>query len=298
LVGADNVGSNHMQAIRRDLRGKGELLMGKNTMIRKAIKGHLAQNPQLECLLPHINGNIGFVFTNADLKTIRDEVANNTLRAPARVGSLAPIDVFLPAGNTALDPSQTNFMQALNIATRINKGVIEIINQVHLIKAGEKVGGSEAALLQKLEIKPFFYGLKPVMVYENGSSFTPELLDITDDQILAKFATGVQRVAALSLQTNLPTLAAVPHYFGNAFQNLVAISLATDYTFEKVASLKELLANPEALAAATAAATASVSSSSSSSSSSTPAPAASAPTPKEPEPEPEDEEIGMTDLFG
>jgi len=298
LVGADNVGSNHMQAIRRDLRGKGELLMGKNTMIRKAIKGHLAQNPQLECLIPHINGNIGFVFTNSDLKTIRDEVANNTLRAPARVGSLAPVDVFLPAGNTALDPSQTNFMQALNIATRINKGVIEIINQVHLIKLGEKVGGSEAALLQKLEIKPFFYGLKPVMVYENGSSFTPDLLDITDEQILSKFATGVQRVAALSLQTNLPTLAAVPHYFGNAFQNLVAISLATDYTFEKVAALKDLLSNPEALAAATAAATA-VAPSSSSSSSSAPAPSAPPPKEKEPEPEVDDEEgIGMSDLFG
>jgi len=257
LVGADNVGSNHMQAIRRNLRGRAELLMGKNTMIRKAIKGHLTQNPQLETLLPYIVGNVGFVFTNQDLKAIRDEVQGDTLSAPARIGSLAPVDVFLPAGNTSLDPSQTNFMQALNIATRINKGQIEIINQVHLIKKGEKVGGSEAAILQKLEIKPFFYGLIPVNVYENGSVFTPDLLDITDDQILAKFSFGVQRVAAISLQINVPTLAAVPHYFGRAYQTISAIAVATDYTFDRVAALKELLANPEALAAAAAAASAS-----------------------------------------
>jgi len=257
LVGADNVGSNHMQSIRRNLRGKAEILMGKNTMIRKAIKGQLSKNPQLECLLPHIAGNVGFVFTNEDLKEIRDQIKNDTLSAPARVGSIAPVDVFIPAGNTTLDPAQTSFMQALNVATRINKGVIEILNTVHLIKKGEKVGGSESTLLQKLEIKPFFYGLLPVMVYQGGNIFNPDLLDITDDQILAKFSLGVQRLAALSLQTHIPSAAAVPHYFAHAYQNIVAISIATDYTFERVASLKQLLSDPEALAAAAAAASSS-----------------------------------------
>jgi len=258
LVQADNVGSNHMQSIRRNLRGKAELLMGKNTMIRKAIKGHLSTNPQLETLLPHIVGNIGFVFTNQDLMKIRTEIENNTVAAPARVGAIAPSDVFIPAGNTSLDPSQTSFMQALNIATRINKGQIEIINQVHLIKKGEKVGSSEATLLQKLDIKPFFYGLIPEQVYEDGLAFKPSLLNLTDDEILSKFSFGVQRIAALSLQTNIPTIAAVPHYIANAYQKIVAISLATDYTFEKIAKLKDLLSNPEALAAAAAAAAAPV----------------------------------------
>jgi len=295
LVGADNVGSNHMQAIRRNLRGKAELLMGKNTMIRKAIKGHLTQNPQLECLLPYIVGNVGFVFTNDDLKTIRNEVQNDTLSASARIGAIAPVDVFLPAGNTSLDPSQTNFMQALNIATRINKGQIEIINTVHLIKKGEKVGGSEAAILQRLEIKPFYYGLIPVHVYENGSVFTPDLLDITDEQILAKFSFGIQRVAALSLQINLPTIAAVPHYFGRAFQTISAISVATDYTFDRVASLKELLSNPEALAAAAAAAAAS---SVAASSTSQPEKKEEKAVKKDDPPPEEEEDTGLGDLFG
>lgn len=50
-------------------------------------------------------------------------------------------------------------MQALNIPTKINRGTVEIVSDVHLIKAGEKVGGSEATLLSKLGIKPFSYGL-------------------------------------------------------------------------------------------------------------------------------------------
>jgi large subunit ribosomal protein LP0 len=257
IVGADNVGSTHMQNIRKSLRGKAELLMGKNTMIRKAIKGQLEKNPGLETLQHWVKGNVGFVFTSIDLKEIRDEINNNKLCAAARVGSIAPCDVFLPAGNTTLDPSQTNFMQALNIATRINKGTIEIINQVHLIKKGEKVGSSEATLLQKLDIKPFFYGLIPIKVYKDGSVFEPSVLDITNDDVVEKFTFGVRQLAALSLQINVPTIAAVPHYFASAYKNILAISLATDYTFERAEKIKKLLSDPEALAAAVAAASSS-----------------------------------------
>ena len=79
--------------------------------------------------------------------------------APAKAGALAPINVFVPLGNTGLGPEKTSFFQALSIATKISRGTIEILNEVHLIKVGEKVGASEAALLQMLKIFPFSYGL-------------------------------------------------------------------------------------------------------------------------------------------
>jgi len=63
LVEADNVGSNQMHKIRIYLRGSAVILMGKNTMIRKAIRARLAAFPLLEKILPYIVGNIGFVFT-------------------------------------------------------------------------------------------------------------------------------------------------------------------------------------------------------------------------------------------
>jgi len=74
IVGVDNVGSKQMQEIRLSLRGKAELLMGKNTMIRKAIRGHLQKNAALEKLLPYIVGNVGFVFTKEDLSDVREAI--------------------------------------------------------------------------------------------------------------------------------------------------------------------------------------------------------------------------------
>ncbi|RZF39287.1 hypothetical protein LSTR_LSTR016284 [Laodelphax striatellus] len=51
IVGADNVGSKQMQQIRMSLRGSAVVLMGKNTMMRKAIRGHIERNQALEKLV-------------------------------------------------------------------------------------------------------------------------------------------------------------------------------------------------------------------------------------------------------
>jgi len=199
LVSADNVGSKQMQQIRIALRGKGEVLMGKNTMMRKAIRGQLSKYPQLEKLLPCIVGNVGFVFTNEDLCEVRDIILSNKKEAPAKAGAIAPLDVFVPAGNTGQGPEKTSFFQALAIPTKITKGTIEILSDIHLIKVDEKVGASEAALLQMLNIKPFHYGLQISQVYDNGAIFSPEVLDITDDDIIKKFSSGISNIAAASL---------------------------------------------------------------------------------------------------
>lgn len=45
-------------------------------------------------------GNVGFIFTNADLNKTRDVILAEKVAAPARAGAVAPLDVFVPAGNT------------------------------------------------------------------------------------------------------------------------------------------------------------------------------------------------------
>lgn len=46
-------------------------------------------------------------------------------------------------------------------------GTIEIINDVHILKPGDKVGASEATLLNMLNISPFSYGLVVKQVCTN-----------------------------------------------------------------------------------------------------------------------------------
>uniref|UniRef100_A0A673WTT0 Large ribosomal subunit protein uL10 n=1 Tax=Salmo trutta TaxID=8032 RepID=A0A673WTT0_SALTR len=140
IVGADNVGSKQMQAIRLSLRGKAVVLMGKNTMMRKAIRGHLENNPALEKLLPHIKGNVGFVFTKEDLAEIRDMLLANKVPAAARAGAIAPCDVTVPAQNTGLGPEKTSFFQALGITTKISRGTIEILGVRNIASVCLEIG--------------------------------------------------------------------------------------------------------------------------------------------------------------
>merc|ERR1712211_59246 len=88
--------------IRIALRGQAVVLMGKNTMMRKAIRGHLEKNPDLERLMPHIKQNVGFVFTKMELLHVRDLLLSNKVKAPAKAGALVPVDVVVPAQNTGM----------------------------------------------------------------------------------------------------------------------------------------------------------------------------------------------------
>merc|ERR1719295_2012321 len=177
---------------------------------------------------------------------------SNKVQAPARAGAVAPLDVKVPAQPTTLGPEKTSFFQALQIPTKITKGTIEILNEVNLIKAGEKVGQSESTLLNMLNISPFTYGLIVENVYDSGTIFSPAVLDITDDDIKVSFMSGVRNVAALSLAINYPTACSAPHSIVNGFKKLLAIAVETDIDFAEAEQTKEYLKDPSKFAAAAA----------------------------------------------
>jgi len=260
------------------------ILMGKNTLMKRCFRLYMERtgDDKFASLLPLLVGNVGLVFTNGDLIETRDKIGEFKKGAPARVGLLAPLSVNIPAGSTGLGPEQTSFFQALNIPTKITKGTIEITSDVTVITEGERVGPSQATLLTKLGIKPFSYGLVIVQVFENGTIYSPKVLNITEEDLANKFAAGVRNLAAVCLAIGYPTLASVPHSVINGYKNVLAITLEIDYTFPLAQKVKDYLANPEAFAAAAPAAGGGGGA------------AAAAP---EPEPEEEEEEDMDFDLF-
>jgi large subunit ribosomal protein LP0 len=245
----DNVGSNQMQTVRMALRGRAVMVLGKNTVMRKVMNDFAATNPEINALIPYMVGNIGLCFTNDNVKEIRDIILANKVPAAARVGALAPCDVFIPPGPTGLDPGQTGFFQALQIATKIVRGAIEIINKVHLIRDGEKVNPSHVSLLQKLDIRPFFYGIQVTHVYEGGSLYAASILDLSEADLLGKFFNGVRKLTCVSFEVGVPNLATLPHSIARAFKKLLAIAVSTDIDFKEAVAFKEYLADPAAYAA-------------------------------------------------
>lgn len=297
LVSCDNVTSRQFNTMRIGMRPSGKLpfvgkiLMGKNTMMVKVLKERLEADPNNEVKQLQFNKfsqllklNVGLIFTNDDLSHVVKMVDQEIVQAPARVGAVAPCDVHIPAGPTGLEPGQTSFFQALNIHTKITKGSIDILNEVHLVKMGDKVGPSEATLMQKMGLKPFFYGLVLEEIYDKGTFFSPKVLRMTDEDKEQKVRAAISNVAQLSLGLGWTTQASFPHVAMNAFKDIFSVSLGTDYDFDAfgAAQLKQDIKEGKVTAAPAAAPAGGAA----------PA-AAAAPAPVE---ESEDEDMGM-DLF-
>jgi len=303
FVQVDNVRSQQIHDVRKDLRGKAEFLMGKKTLQAKIIDIRAGSDKATDMdrafkerceTLSLLRGNSGLMFTNADLKEVSDILDKHRIQAPARLGAVAPCDVVIQAGNTGMEPTMTSFFQALNIATKISKGTVEIINDKKVLSVGEKVDNSTAALLQKLKISPFYYQLEVLCVWDRGVVFTKADLAINDETVEKYLLEGISNVTALALGAGIPTAATLPIVLADAFKNLLAASIATDYEFKefngaklrqdaKAGKLGGGAAAPAAAAAKAPAAAAA-------------APAAGGKKEKEPEPE-EEEDFGMGGLF-
>merc|ERR1711997_1105848 len=109
------------------------------------------------------------------------------------------------------------------MGTKIARGSIEIVSDVALLKAGEKVGQSESTLLNMLKVSPFTYGLVCQTCYDQGSVYDPKVLDITEDDIRNRFMSGVNSIAAVSLKIGYPTIASAPHSIANGLKKLIAV---------------------------------------------------------------------------
>ena len=96
--------------------------------------------------------------------------------------------------------------------------------------------------------------MKIIQIFSEGQLFSESVLNVSEDELLEKFMSGVKTIASISLAINYPTLASVTHSLVNSYKNLLAIALATDITFEGAEKAKAYLENPEAFAVAAPAA--------------------------------------------
>jgi len=252
IVTITNVGSKQIAEMRKDFRGRARFLFGKNTLIRKIIRDYVKEtgNKDLMALMESVKGNCGFVFTKESCAALRKELMARKKQCAAKAGTIAPVDVWVQPGPTGMEPTQTGFFQAMNIPTRINRGQIDIEEPVHIVHKDTKVGASEASLLVKLGIKPFYYGIIVEAIYERGTVIDASVLDITTDQIAASFHSGLRQVAALCFTLNYPTIINVPHTLLRAYKEALSLGLELNtYSWDGLNTIKEILENPDAFVA-------------------------------------------------
>ena len=249
VVTSMNVTATQMLKIRNDLNGKGEIIFGKNSLMRRAVEQMADEIPSLAELEKHLYNGAGLIFTNDSFMKIKDIIDSNCQGSPAKVGSIAPSDVLLMPQKTTVSPNEIKKFHALNIQCKIFKGAIEITGEKKLIAKGAKVGASEADILARLGIMPFEYTLNVEALYDNGHMYEPSFLDITDEKITEKVDAAIKRVASLALGAGYPCIASMPYLVGSAFQNVAALAVSINHNMKQIENIQNILSDPDALAA-------------------------------------------------
>jgi large subunit ribosomal protein LP0 len=193
------------------------------------LKNFGAPKPELKTLIPHLKEKVGLIFTDEAVFDLKGKIEESKLATEAKVGATAPIDYVIPPGATGLDPSQINFFHALQISTKIEKAQIQITKEYKVCTAGKRVGNSEAALLKKLNLKPFFYGMIVLGAYDQGSILSKEVVGMNPADLVDKFALGVRNLIGLSVEVGHPTAATIPFIISNSFKNIAALSIESGY---------------------------------------------------------------------
>ena len=226
----DRVRGSMLMELRREIRflEMGELLVAKNTVIIRIIKEMKAQSlnetecQALEELSKHMHGSICLLFTNGNCLEVKRFIESKVTFERPKPGDKILEDYYIEPYLTHLDPTRTSFFAALNVATKISKGSIEIINRPLLLRKGELVGHSEYALLVKLELKPFKIGLKALYVFdrENYCIYDEKMLDYNLNHSVYE---AMYNVGAITMECNLENQISVLIALKKGIHDLLAL---------------------------------------------------------------------------
>merc|ERR1712050_223669 len=257
VVTLDNVSTNQLHNARNILsqaETKGEMIIGKNTLIKKALtfmttapdsadpnyEDHKqwTQNPKLKNLEPVIKQNVGLIFSDCAYTELKEKIEAEKISMPARTGIIAPCDVTIPEGPTGIEVGKIDLFHKLNISCKTVKSAIEVVKPVKIITKGEKVGEGATQMCKILNIVPFEYALGFKFVYLDGVLFDEAVLEMDLSNLVGTFTKLQSYVTAISVGAAIPNQLSVPHFVKNGFKLLAAIGMESEYSFKELEDLK------------------------------------------------------------
>ena len=203
IVNLAGIPSRQLQNMRRDLHGRAELRVSRNTLMVRALED---VDDGIEELVEFIEGQVGLIGTNDNPFGLYRQLEESKTPAPINAGEVAPNDIVIPAGDTGIDPGPfVGDLQQVGAAARIQEGSIHVTEDSTVLEAGEEVSADLANVLSELEIEPKEVGLDLRSVYSEGILFEPDELAIDLEEYERNIKTAASRARNLSINAVYPT---------------------------------------------------------------------------------------------
>ncbi len=198
----------------------------KKNLIEIVLKELEKSRPGISELIPKMSGIVGLVFTNNNPFALYKTVKKSKSPAPAKAGQTAPKDILVPAGPTNFAPGPIiGELGAFKIKAGINAGKVEIKEDSIVAKEGDIISGPLAGILTRLGIEPMEVGLNIKAIYEDGTIFGRNVLDVDEEAILNDLKTAASDSFKLSIGINYITKENAPVFIGGAARDSLALGV-------------------------------------------------------------------------
>jgi large subunit ribosomal protein L10 len=191
--------AKQLQQIKMKLKDKAVIKMAKKTLIKKALE----DKPKL---LEEIKDEPALLFSNDNPFKLFSFLKKNQSPAAAKPGDTANEDIVVKAGKTNLTPGPAiSQLAGAGIKTKVDGGTLTIENDVVVLKQGEEVTDKLATIFNMLGLEPMKIGLDMTAVYEDGTIFGRDVLDINTDEYVAWIQTCATEALNLSVNAGYYT---------------------------------------------------------------------------------------------
>ncbi|MGB0653407.1 MAG: 50S ribosomal protein L10 [Thermoplasmatota archaeon] len=254
IVGVAEIGgipAPQMAEMRASLRDEVQLVGTKNRLLKLAIAEAAKSKPGLEQLEGKIDGQMAVIATSMNPFKLYKKLEAGATMAPVKGGQPAPNDITVEKGPTAFGPGPiVGEFQKVGIPAKIEGGKVVITKTVTPAKEGEVVGAELALMLAKLEIKPVQLKIALKAAFEQDTLFTPDVLDIDEDQILGEFMLAARTGHEVALEAAWATKQTIDALIGRAFR--ASKNLALDVSWVTKETAEELIGKGYKIAVAAA----------------------------------------------
>ena len=226
----EKVRSFQIQEIRKKLRGRVEILVAKNTLVKKAGELLEKERTNVAKFSEALTGSRVLLFTNMNPYELIILLNKNKVRVPAKVGDIATGEIVVPAGNTGLAPGPviSEFGEA-KVPTKIESGSIWVVRDTIVARKGDTISSKLVAVLSKLGIKPLEAGLSLVQAYDAGLVLTREDLAFDLEEFGKNIQQAAQEAKGVAVEAGIVLPETAPLIIGKAHRQALALSIQADY---------------------------------------------------------------------
>jgi len=247
------VRSSQIQEIRKKLRGKAELVVAKNTILRKATEKAASSKEKVDQFAQSLTGSKVLIFTQMNPFELIIFLDKNKVRVPAKGGDVSTSDIMIPAGNTGLQPGPviSEFNEA-KVQTRIEAGSIFVAKDTVVVSKGDVVPVKIASLLSKLGMKPMEAGLSLSYAYDNGLVLGPTDLAFNLEKMKGDISSAARLAFGVAVEANIILPQTAPMILSKAYRQAVAVSVEAGFFTKETTNLiiQKAYANMNALSSA------------------------------------------------